>query len=174
MEEFLDFLGFLNQQLNSRGIGRLETLLMSANFSSIVGEMIGASIPKYCPTLVRNPYHNGYPDMIPTGRYGNTGILHGEEGIEIKASRYEGGWQGHNAEEGHLMIFVFDSNRPTDAAKGVAPRPFRFVRVVAERLTREDWTFAGRSETSRRTITASVTKLGRDRMMTNWVYDARH
>jgi len=53
---------------------------------------------------------------------------------------------------------MFDSNRPDDAAKGVEPRPFRFLRVVGARLTPEDWTFSGRSATSRRTITASVNR----------------
>ena len=38
MNEFIDFIGFVNQQLNGRGILRLETMLMPANFSSIVGE----------------------------------------------------------------------------------------------------------------------------------------
>ena len=50
MNEFIDFIGFINQQLNSRGIPRLETMLMPANFSSIVGEFMISTIPKYCPT----------------------------------------------------------------------------------------------------------------------------
>jgi hypothetical protein len=34
MQGFLDFLGFVNQQLNTRELQRLETMLMPANFSS--------------------------------------------------------------------------------------------------------------------------------------------
>jgi hypothetical protein len=82
------------------------------------------------------------------------------------------GWQGHNPEDVWLMVFVFDSNRPSDVAKGIAPKPFRFLRVVGARLTRQDWLFAGRSATSRRTITASVTPSGFQKMMTNWIYQA--
>lgn len=67
MQGFLDFLGFVNQQLNTREIQRLETMLMPANFSSIVGEFMSANIPKYCRTLVKNRYHNGHPDLIPPG-----------------------------------------------------------------------------------------------------------
>ncbi len=172
MQEFTDFLTFINTQLDTRGIERLETMLMPANFSSMVGEFMASSIPKHCPTIVKNQYHNGHPDMIPKGMFPNDAVQHADEGIEIKGSRYLRGWQGHNPEDTWLMVFVFDSNRPVDAAKGVAPRPFKFLMVAGARLTKEDWLFAGRSETSRRTITASVTKSGYAKMMANWIYKA--
>jgi hypothetical protein len=172
MSEFTNFLGFINTQLQTKEIERLETMLMPANFSSMVGEFMGSSIPKHCPTLVKNQYHNGHPDMIPKGRFPKDSVQHADEGIEIKGSRYLRGWQGHNPEDTWLMVFVFDSNRPVDAAKGITPRPFKFVMVVGARLTKEDWLFAGRSETSRRTITASVTRTGYEKMMENWIYKA--
>jgi hypothetical protein len=128
MSDFVNFLGFINTQLQTKEIERLETMLMPANFSSIVGEFMGSSIPKYCSTLAKNQYHNGHPDLIPAGRFPNDAVQHADEGIEIKASRYLRGWQGHNPEDAWLMVFVFDSNRPVDAAKGVAPKPFhKFV-----------------------------------------------
>jgi hypothetical protein len=68
------------------------------------------------------------------------------------------------------MVFVFDSNRPADADNGIAPKPFRFVTVAGARLTMDDWIFSGRSETSRRTITANVTPSGYAKMMANWIY----
>src|SRR5262249_52980401 len=61
MGEFIEFLGFVNHQLSTKGIQRLETLLMPANFSSMVGEFVVASVPKYCTTLAKNRYHNGHP-----------------------------------------------------------------------------------------------------------------
>lgn len=157
MNDFIEFLGFINQQLFTREIPRLEMMLMPANFSSIVGEFMGVGIPKHCPTLVKNVYHNGHPDLIPVGVFEGDAIQHADEGIEIKASRYLSGWQGHNPEDTWLMVFVFDSNRPADSVNGVAPKPFRFVTVAGARLIKADWKFSGRSETSRRTITASVT-----------------
>lgn len=172
MSDFTNFIGFINSQLHTRQIERLETMLMPANFSSIVGEFMASSIPKYCPTLVKNQYHNGHPDMLPKGLYLNDAVQHADEGIEIKGSRYLKGWQGHNPEDTWLMVFVFDSNRPVDAAKEIAPRPFKFVMVLGARITKDDWLFAGRSETSRRTITASITKSGYDKMMANWIYKA--
>jgi len=170
MNDFLGFLGFVNQQLNTRQIPRLESILMPANFSSIVGEFIKMNIPRYCQTLVNNRYHNGHPDLIPSGRFPGDSVQHADEGIEIKASRYLRGWQGHNPEDIWLMIFMFDCNRPNDNVKGIGPRSFRFLMVIGARLGAADWTFAGRSSTSRRTITASVNDSGYQKMMANWIY----
>jgi hypothetical protein len=170
MGDFLDFLGFLNQQLNSRELARLESFLMPANFSSMVGEFMSATIPKYCKTLAKNTYHNGHPDLLPAGKYPGNACQHGPEGIEIKASRHASGWQGHNAEDVWLMVFVFDSNTARDASLKIAPKSFRFVKVVGAQLAKSDWAFSGRSETSRRTITASVTRSGFEKMETNWIY----
>ncbi len=108
--------------------------------------------------------------MIPAGRFLNDAAQHANEGIEIKGSRYLRGWQGHNPEDIWLMVFVFDSNRPTDGVKGISPRPFQFKAVVGAQLTKDDWLFSGRSETSRRTITASVTETGYQKMVANWIY----
>jgi len=46
MAEFLDFLGFINQQLHTKNLPRLESFLMPANFSSLVGEFMNLTIPK--------------------------------------------------------------------------------------------------------------------------------
>lgn len=170
MSDFTGFLGFVNQQLNTKEMDRLESIVMPANFSSIVGEFMGSRIPKHCPSVVKNAYHNGHPDLIPAGVFPGDAVQHAAEGIEIKASRYLRGWQGHNPENAWLMVFVFDSNRPTDFT--TAPKPFRFVMVLGARLLEEDWLFAGRSATSRRTITASVTRTGYEKMMANWIYKA--
>jgi hypothetical protein len=133
---------------------------------------MGAALPKYCKTVVRNKYHNGHPDILPASHYPGDAVLHGPEGIEIKGSRHLKGWQGHNPEDVWLMVFVFDSNTARDAGLGIEPRPFRFVKVLGALLTKADWKFSGRSATSRRTITASVTPSGFDKMEANWIYRA--
>jgi hypothetical protein len=173
MEEFLAFLGFINGQLGTKRIHRLESFMMAANFSSPVGEFMSATIPRFCNTLVKNRYHNGHPDLLPLGKFPKNAMQHGPEGIEIKASRYSRGWQGHNAENAWLMVFVFDSNtsqldKVTNEPQ--APCPFQFVKVVGAKIKKADWLFSRRSETSRRTITASVTRSGYDKMEANWIY----
>jgi hypothetical protein len=170
MEEFVDFLGFLNAQLHGRRLPRMETMMMPANFSSIVGEFIITAIPKHCRTLVRNEYHNGHPDLLPADKYDRNSKQYAEEGIEVKGSRYSAGWQGHNAEACWLMVCVFDSNRPKDLTTGAPLRPFRFLMVALGKLTKKDWKFSGRKPGSRRTITAAVTGEGRQKIITNWVY----
>jgi hypothetical protein len=170
MEDFQSWLGLVNGLMNQRDLPRLETMLMPANFSSIVGEFAVSSIPKYCSTVVKNAYHNGHPDMIPAGRFESDMCQHGHEGIEVKGSRYLKGWQGHNPEDTWLMVFVFDSGRPSDKSKGIAPAPFKFRMVVGAELKKSDWLFAGRNAESRRTITASVTGTGLEKMMANWIY----
>lgn len=170
MNEFVDFIGFINQQLATRKIERLEVMLMPANFSSIVGEFMTSTIPKHCKTLAKNTYHNGHPDLLPAGKFSGNSMQHGTEGIEVKASRYLKSWQGHNAEDVWLMVFCFASGRPTDKAKSILPAPFKFTLVAGAQLRKADWQFAGRSETSRRTITASVTAAGYNKMMANWIY----
>ena len=170
MQEFLDFLGFINQQLHRKSMPRLESFVMTANFSSLVGEFMNMSIPKYCKTIVKNKYHNGHPDLIPAGAFPGDSVLHGTVGIEIKGSRHRSGWQGHNAENVWLMVFIFDSNTARDGYTNIKPKPFRFVEVLGAAITKDDWNFSGRSETSRRTITASVTRSGYDKMASNWIY----
>ncbi|WP_065382972.1 hypothetical protein [Hyphomonas sp. ND6WE1B] len=170
MNEFIDFVGFLAQQLHSRQIPRLETMLMPANFSSIVGEFVTSTLPKHCPTLAKNNYHNGHPDLVPKGRYPNDSVQHDIHGIEVKGSRYLKGWQGHNPEDAWLMVFCFDSGRPTDESNGIPPKPFEYLAVLGAQLEKDDWNYSGRSETSRRTITASVNKSGYAKMSGNWIY----
>ncbi len=170
MNEFVEFIGFINQQLATRQIERLEVMLMPANFSSIVGEFMTSNIPKHCKTLAKNTHHNGHPDLLPFGKYQGNRLQHGTEGIEIKGSRYLKGWQSHNAEDAWLMVFCFASGRPTDKDKGLLPAPFKFSLVAGAQLTKDDWRFSGRSATSRRTITASVMASGYNKMMTNWIY----
>jgi hypothetical protein len=170
MTDFLYFLRLVNTGLHAEKIPRLEAIMMSANFSSLVGEFMNAEIPKYCKTLVKNKHFNGHPDMIPAGMFPGDDAQHAAEGIEIKASRYERGWQGHNAEDTWLMVFVYDSNRPVDFEAN--PKPFQFVGVLGERIVKADWLFAGRSDTSRRTITATVTPTGYAKMNANWIHRA--
>lgn len=172
MSSFTLFLGIVNQALYAKKLDRLETILMPANFSSIVGEFVGAAIPKFCPKLIRNRYPNGHPDLIPAGIYQDDRIKVAPEGIEVKGSQQLRGWQGHNPEDTWLMVFVFESNKPVDKIKGIPPKPFRFRMVVGAKVTKEDWKFSGRSATSRRTITASITTSGYEKMFANWIYKA--
>ena len=207
MEGFSSFLGFINAQLCSKGIHRLESFMMAANFSSLVPTEFYAGADwikltrsphyrqhhKFCPyaTPPRRCVRACSPARRPPYSYAPSPAVHaairlsglhcwppravqrGSEGIEIKASRYGRGWQGHNAEDTWLMVFAFDSNTSRldkETNQVQAPRPFQFVKVVGAKIAKSDWQFSGRSETSRRTITASVTRSGYEKMEANWIY----
>lgn len=173
MEAFAEFLKTIDTRLVENNMARLEEMLMLANFSSIVGEFIASNLPKHCPTIAKNAYHNGYPDLLPAGKYARNAAQHaGADGIEIKASRYLKGWQGHNPEDVWLMVFAFEAGRPTDVLKEAPLVQFRFLAVYGALLQKADWSFAGRSQKSRGTITASVLPVGYAKMAQNWIYKA--
>jgi hypothetical protein len=176
LSDYIDFLTFINEQLIFKEIPRLETFIMPAGFSSLVGEFMNVRLPIYCNSLVKNRYHNGHPDLIPAGRFPDDAVQHDTVGIEVKGSRNRSGWQGHNPENVWLMVFIFDANSANDEAQAIKkgrepkPRPFRFVEVLGAQLDHDDWQFSGRSETSRRTITATVKPSGYAKMAANWIY----
>jgi hypothetical protein len=167
MSDFYNFLSIINKELINNDMPILERMLMQANFSSIVGEFMNTTIPKYCKTLIKNKYHNGHPDLIEKGKFSNDAIQHSNQGIEIKASRYEKSWQGHNPENIWLMVFVFQCTNPS---KDMEIIPFNFKAVYGAKLEENDWQFAGRKEGSRRTITATVKNSGFQKMSENWIY----
>lgn len=171
MIDFTDFLRTVDTELARKGMARLEEMLMPANFGSMVGEFITSNLPKHCPTIAKNTYHNGHPDLLPAGKYPENAAQHvGSDGIEVKASRYRKGWQGHNPEDVWLMVFVFEGGRPADARISKERTRFRFLAVYGAQLEKADWQFAGRSQTSRRTITATVLPSGYEKMAKNWIY----
>jgi hypothetical protein len=173
MVDFTDFLRTVDAELARKKMTRLEDMLMPANFNSLVGEFITSSLPKHCPSIAKNTYHNGHPDLLPAGKYPGDAAQHvGADGIEVKASRYGRGWQGHNPEDVWLMVFVFEGGRPSDTRMAKEMTKFRFLAVYGAQLDKADWQFAGRSQTSRRTITASVRPSGFEKMSENWIYRA--
>jgi hypothetical protein len=80
MQDFLNFIGFINDQLHTQRMPRLESLLMPASFSDIVSEFVASRLPAHCPDLVRNRHHNGRPDLLPKGFYADDAVLNGQEG----------------------------------------------------------------------------------------------
>jgi hypothetical protein len=168
MEAFYDFLHASNSYLTSKGWNRLEETLFAATFSGIVSELIVESVSLQSAALIANQRHNGRPDLLPRGHYPNDEILRGEEGIEVKASRYPSGWQGHNVENGWIMIFQYEVDKETMPVED--RRPTRFVRVLCAQLEEEDWRFSGRSATSRRTITASILESGYKKLTQKPIY----
>ena len=168
IEDIYDFLHNVNRFLTEKGWDRLEETLMAATFSGMISELVVQSMSKQSASLIRNQYHNGRPDLLPRGHYPNDAVLRADEGIEVKASRNEGGWQGHNVESGWIMIFQHQVDLETHPIE--QREPTKFVRVLIAQLKEEDWSFSGRRAGSRRTITASVVRSGMEKLLAHPLY----
>jgi hypothetical protein len=168
IEHVYDFLYNINCFLLSKNHSRLEHLLLGNALSGMISEIIVKSFDDVSDTLVRNKKVGGRPDLIPKNMYENDSILIGDEGIEVKCSKQPGGWQGHNPEEGWLMVFRFISDESNKEPLDM--NPIEFVQILCAELNKEDWSFSGRKGESRRTITASITSSGMDKLRRNPIY----
>lgn len=162
-----DFMHLLNNFLVNKGFDRLEELMLINAFAGLLSEINVKNLAKHSKTLVRNKKVGGYPDLIPQDRYPTESVLKGK-GIEVKTSKQTGGWQGHNPEEGWIMVFRYTIDVETQPVED--RNPTEIVEVLAAELLREDWSFSGRKGTSRRTITASVVKSGMEKLRSNRIY----
>jgi hypothetical protein len=73
MNEFIDFIRMVNQRMHENGTARFESILMPANFSSIVGEFMSTGIPKHCASIARpaqtssaTPQRHDYEGVAPS------------------------------------------------------------------------------------------------------------
>ena len=91
------------------------------------------NIARVSSSLEANVRIGGYPDLLPRGRYTSSLMLKCDEGIEVKASVQEGGWQGHNPEDCWVMVFRYAVGKQGGAE--IVPLTFLEI-LAASRLTR--------------------------------------
>ena len=123
--------------------------------------------------LIVNQKPDGFPDLLPldNDQYAAEDyvIHHGDEGIETKCSKSNGGWQAHNNESAWFIVFRYTRGDPEVAIEDM--EPIRFVQVLAANLDEDDWSHSGRSEESRRTITSSIVGSGMHKLRSNPIYE---
>jgi hypothetical protein len=169
------YLNVMNRAAIDHGYPRLEELMQPAGFSGLISGLAVDSMARETeregahPGLRANLRANGRPDLVPRGVYPGDAILHGPEGVEVKASRAVRGWQGHNVEVGWLMVVQFSTDITTQPIHDRAPTTIE--RVMVAHLEKTDWSFSGRSATSRRTPTASVKPSGFAKMIAGAAYE---
>lgn len=168
IDDIYDFLYNVNRFLVERGWDRLEETLSAATFSGVMSELVVEGSSKRSETIIKNQYHNGRPDLVPRGFYPHDGSLRGDEGIEVKASRWSNGWQGHNVEDGWILICQYFIDHETTPLPDRAPT--RIERVLCAQLEESDWSFSGRKEGSRRTPTASIKRSGVLKLEANAIF----
>jgi len=162
-----EFLHLLNTFLVEKGYLRLEEILLGNSFAGLLSEILVKTLSDHSMELTRNTKVGGYPDLIPEDRYPDNSVLRGT-GVEIKASKQNSGFQGHNPEPGWIMIFRYSVDTKTEPMEERAPT--EIVEVMCAELIESDWTFSGRSEKSRRTITASINRYGMAKLRENKIY----
>jgi hypothetical protein len=166
------YLHALNRASIDHGYDRLEDIMLPAGFSGLMSELTVRSMAKALatakPGVARNMRPGGRPDLVPRAVYEGDAVHHGQEGVEVKVSRSQASWQGHNPETGWIMVIQITVDRMTEPVYD--RNPTTVERVLIGQLSNEDWTYSGRSETSRRTPTASINRSGRDKLLTGLVY----
>lgn len=167
-EDIHTFLYELNAQLRQLGYPPLEDLHDSAGFSGLISRFAAERLWRASSGLVLNQYHNGYPDLIPDGRYPNNSIERGDEGFEIKASRYENGWQGHTIRSGWFAVIQFSID---DRAKGYEQRhPTSVECILAAELRPDDWKWYPAKEGKSRSGTTQIKASGVEKLRQNAAY----
>lgn len=174
IREFYDFYGDLNEFLLAEDHGRLETVLRANNaLSDFVGNVATEELANVSDALIVNQKPDGFPDLLPleNDEYAaeDYGIHHGDEGIETKCSKSNGGWQAHNNESAWFIVFRYTRGDPEEAIEDM--EPIRFVQVLAANLNEDDWSHSGRSDESRRTITSSIVGSGMHKLRSNPIYE---
>lgn len=166
------YLHAINAASIEYGYERLEDIQLRAAFSGLVSEImvrsLATSMANRVPGLARNLYPNGHPDLVPRATYPGDAVQNGDEGVEVKAARNPTSIQAHNTGEGWYAVIEFSCDVETLPVYDREPTIIRRVRVAY--LEHSDWSFSGRSATSRRTPTASITKSGRSKLDGGTVY----
>lgn len=156
----------VNDFLKHNGFRPLEELLLGNSLSGIISEFLIKNIARAAETLEANAKVGGHPDLLPKGHYASNLVLKGNEGLEVKSSIQRGGWQGHNPEDCWLMVFRYAIGEQEEGASTA----LTFLEVLCAKLDQADWSFSGRSGTSRRTPTASITAAGVEKLRNNFLY----
>ena len=166
MLDVYDLLNDINRALVNRGVQRFEETVRAAIFSGILSDVITASVARHSRVLTENQFHNGHPDLIPTGVYPHDKAQSGDKGIEVKATKGRGAVDTHGAREAWLMVFRYRIDSETEPAINRAPS--KFVEVLLARLTKEDFRHNDRGELGTRT--ASPNRSGMGKLRSNWIY----
>lgn len=173
IRDFYTFYTELNGFLLESGFGRIESILRANNaLSDFIGNVVTEAVADQSDALIHNQKPDGFPDLLPVENeaYAEQGyeVHHGDEGIETKCSKSNGGWQAHNNEKAWFIVFRYERGDPEESIEEMAP--IQFTQVLAGNLDEDDWSHSGRSEGSRRTITSSIISSGMYKLRSNPIY----
>ena len=167
MEDIYDFFHDVNNLLSNKGLHRLDDMMRPAAMSGLISDMITASLAKFSRSLVENKHFNGHPDLVVRGRYPNDSISSGEEGIEIKTTRKNGGAvDTHGARSQWMCVFVYNVDNETEPASD--RKSMKFTEVYLCHVDENDFRRNDRGALGTRT--ATLHKEGLKKLRESWVY----
>jgi hypothetical protein len=167
MQDIYDFFYDVNVGLIERGLHRLDDMLRPAIMSGVLSDMLTASLAKHSRSLTVNLYHNGHPDLVVSGMYPDNKVKAGTEGVEIKTTRKSGGAvDTHGARDQWMCVFVYDVDNKTEPVRD--RKPMAVTEIYLGHVTKDDFRKNPRSELGTRT--ATLHKLGIEKLRKNWVY----
>lgn len=167
MQDVYDFFYDVNLGLIERGLQRLDDMLRPAIMSGVLSDMLTASLAKHSRSLTVNLYHNGHPDLVVNGVYPDNKVKAGSEGVEIKTTRKSGGAvDTHGARDQWMCVFVYDVDNQTEPVR--ERKPMAVTEIYLGHVTQDDFRRNPRSELGTRT--ATLHKLGIEKLRENWVY----
>jgi len=167
IQDVYDFFYDVNVGLVERGLERLDDFLRPAIMSGVLSDMLTASLGKHARTLTPNCYFNGHPDLVVRGVYPENCVKAGSEGVEIKTTRKAGGAvDTHGARDQWMCVFVYEVDNETEPARERAP--MSFTEVYLGQVTTTDFRRNPRGELGTRT--ATLDRLGIQKLRQNWVY----
>jgi hypothetical protein len=170
VEDLHDLLHEVNSMMVEKGFDRMEELLDPAGFSGFISRSIVDRLDRLSRALVKNTYHNGYPDLLPRGVYPGDSVQHGTEGgLEVKASRSQSSWQSHGPRAGWFCVVQFDIDE--DEKKALRDRePTKILAVMIGELAEDDWSWQPARAGRIRSGTASVKPSGTAKLRTSAIW----
>ena len=167
MEDIYDFFHDVNNLLSNKGLHRLDDMMRPAAMSGLISDMITASLAKFSRSLVENKHFNGHPDLVVRGKYPNDSISSGEDGIEIKTTRKNGGAvDTHGARSQWMCLFVYNVDNETEPASD--RKSMKFTEVYLCHVDENDFRRNDRGALGTRT--ATLHKEGLKKLRESWVY----
>jgi len=167
MQDVYDFFFDVNSNLVTKGLDRLDDMLRPAIMSGLLSDMLTASLAKHSRTLTVNTYFNGHPDLVVRGHYAGNAAKAGEQGVEIKTTRKQGGAvDTHGARNQWMCVFVYAVDNEAEPA--IDRVPLAFTEVYLGEVRIEDFRKNARSELGTRTATLHADGIAKLRK--NWIY----
>jgi hypothetical protein len=164
-----DAVDAMNKGLAGAGLPPLEEIITTpATLSALLSDVFASALAQTSAKLTVNKQHNGHPDLVPIGVYPDDGVLAGEHGVEVKASKNDIS-DAHGARSAWWCQMLYD----TAGAENGVWQPTRVRKVMCANLNSELHFRRNARMTDTGTRTATPNKDGKKLLRDSVVYERR-